>query len=88
MLTRTYTLAALTCAVALLAAAPAATAQGFIPVTPQTLNLGSKGAGTLTAIRITNIGVVNGQLVASGLATVNTTSGTAVGVFQNLRLTA
>lgn len=88
MLTRTYTLAALTCAVALLAAAPAATAQGFIPVTPQTLNLGSKGAGTLTAIRITNIGVVNGQLVASGLATVNTTSGTAVGVFQNQPLAA
>jgi hypothetical protein len=88
MKTRTYILALLLCAIALIAAAPAANAQGFIPVTPQTLNLGSKGAGTLTAIRITNIGVVNGQLVASGLATVNTASGTAVGVFQNQPLAA
>jgi hypothetical protein len=88
MRTRTYTLTLLICALALVAAAPAATAQGFIPVAPQTLNLGSKGAGTLTAIRITNIGVVNGQLVASGLATVNTASGTAIGVFQNQPLAA
>jgi hypothetical protein len=88
MRTRTYTLALLICALALIAAAPAATAQGFIPITPQTLSLGSGQAGTLTAIKITNIGVVNGQLVASGLATVNTASGTAIGVFQNQPLAA
>ena len=88
MRTRTYILALLICALALIAATPAATAQGFIPITPQTLNVGNGQAGTLTAIKITNIGVVNGQLVASGLATVNTASGTAIGVFQNQPLAA
>ena len=88
MRTRTYILALLICAMALIAATPAATAQGFIPITPQTLNVGNGQAGTLTAIKITNIGVVNGQLVASGLATVNTASGTAIGVFQNQPLAA
>jgi hypothetical protein len=87
MRTRTYTFALLICALALIAVTPAI-AQGFVPITPQTLNLGGKGAGTLTAIKITNIGVVNGHLVASGLATVNTASGTAVGVFQNQVLAA
>lgn len=85
---RTLTISLLICAVALVASAPAATAQSFIPVSPQTLNLGSMGAGTLTAIKITNIGIVNGNLVASGLATVNTASGTAIGVFSNTPLAA
>ncbi len=88
MRTRKLALTLVICAASLLAAIPAASAQGFIPITPQTLNLGSGGAGTLTAIKITNIGVVNGQLVASGLATVNTASGTAIGVFQNQPLAA
>lgn len=88
MRTRTYILALLICALALIAATPAATAQGFIPITPQTLNVGNGQAGTLTAIKVTSIGVVNGQLVASGLATVNTASGTAIGVFQNQPLAA
>lgn len=87
MRTRTHVFALMICFLAL-AAVPAANAQGFIPVSPQTLNLGSMGAGTLTALKITNISVVNGQLVASGLATVNTASGTAIGVFQNQPLAA
>src|SRR5438046_1094158 len=88
MRVRACILGLLICALTLVAATPAASAQGFIPVTQQTLNLGSMGAGTLTAIKITNIGVVNGALVASGLATVNTASGTAIGVFQNQPLAA
>jgi hypothetical protein len=88
MKVRVYGLALLFSLLALVAATPAASAQGFIPVNPQTLNLGTMGAGTLTAIKVTNIGVVNGQLVATGLATVNTASGTAIGVFQNQPLAA
>jgi hypothetical protein len=88
MKVRVYGLALLFSLVAFVAATPAASAQGFIPVTPQTLNLGTMGAGTLTAIKITNVGVLNGQLVATGLATVNTASGTAIGVFQNQPLAA
>ena len=84
----THALGLAACAMVLFAATSPARAQGFIAVTPQTLNLGSLGAGTLTAIKITNIGVVNGALVASGLATVNTASGTAIGVFQNQTLAA
>jgi hypothetical protein len=73
---------------ALVAIAPAASAQGFLPITPQTLNLKSLGAGTLTAIKVTSVQVVNGNLVASGLATVNTATGTAIGSFTNQALSA
>ncbi|HJU10150.1 MAG TPA: hypothetical protein VFA85_05250 [Terriglobales bacterium] len=87
MRTLSLTLSFLICAFAL-AAVPAANAQGFVPVTSQSLNLGSMGPGTLTAIKITNVGVVGGKLVATGLATVNTATGTAVGVFTNQPLAA
>jgi hypothetical protein len=76
------------CLVALIAIAPAATAQGFLPVTPQTLNLGRLGAGTLTAVKVTSVQVVNGNIVASGLATVNTSNGTEVASFANQPLSA
>jgi len=85
---RTHMTMLLICGLALLAASPAANAQGFIPITPQSLNLGHMGAGTLTAIKVTNVSVVGGNLVATGLATINTASGTAVGVFSNQPLAA
>ena len=80
---RTLTLALVICSLASVAMMPAAAAQGFIPITPQTLS-----SGTLTAIKITNVSVVSGNLVASGFATVNTVSGTAIGFFQNQPLSA
>ena len=83
MTIRKVTFASLICFVACMSMAATAAAQGFIPITPQTLS-----SGTLTSIKITNISVVNGNLVASGLATVNTTSGTAIGTFQNQPLSA
>lgn len=85
---RTSVLTVVACVLALGVLVPAASAQGFVPIIPQTLNLGGMGAGTLTAIKITNVGVVNGNLVASGLATVNTSQGTAIGVFTNQPLAA
>lgn len=76
------------CLLALLAIAPAASAQGFVPVKPQVLNLKSLGAGTLTAIKVTSVQVMNGNLVASGLATVTTANGTEIGSFANQPLSA
>jgi hypothetical protein len=89
MRVRSLLLATVLCAVAFAALAPAAAAQGgFVPVTPQSFNAGGT-TGTLTAIKITNVGVVNGQLVGSGLAAVNMANGTtAIGVFQNQPLAA
>src|SRR4051812_46664046 len=91
MRTRSYLSACLLCVLALLAMIPAANAQtgsGFVPVPAQSLNLGTFGTGTLTAVKITNITFQNNQFVASGLATVNTATGTAVGSFTNAVLAA
>jgi hypothetical protein len=87
---RTLLLAILAVALAFAAWAPAASAQsGFVPVTPQTLNLGSNGVGTLTGVKITSIkSTTTGHLVATGVAFVNTANGTLVGTFTNAPLTA
>jgi hypothetical protein len=89
MRVRSIVFAAVLCALAIVAVAPAASAQtGFIPVANQSLNLGSAGTGTLTAVKITKITNQGGQLVASGLATVTTATGTAIGTFTNAPLAA
>ncbi len=87
---RTLLLAILAVALAFAAWAPAASAQsGFIPITPQSVNLGSNGVGTLTGVKITSIkSTSTGQLRANGIAFVNTASGTLVGTFNNAPLTA
>jgi hypothetical protein len=84
MRVRSIVFAAVLCALAIVAVAPAASAQtGFIPVANQALDLGSAGTGTLTAVKITKITNQGGQLLASGLATVTTSTGTAIGSFTN-----
>ena len=89
MRVRSLLVAAVVCALAFVAIAPTASAQsGFIPVANQQLSLGSAGTGTLTAVRITRITNQGGQLVASGLATVTTSTGTAIGSFTNAPLAA
>ena len=87
---RTLLIAILAVALAFAAWTPAASAQSsFIPVTPQAVNLGSNGVGTLTGVKITSIkSTATGQLRASGIAFVNTASGTLVGTFNNAPLTA
>ena len=88
---RSSLLALLLCTLALCALTPAANAQtgsGFMPVPAQSLNLGTFGTGTLTAVKITSISLQNGQFIASGLATVNTATGTAIGSFTNAVLAA
>jgi hypothetical protein len=89
MRVRSIVFAAVLCALAIVAVAPAASAQtGFIPVANQALDLGSAGTGTLTAVKITKITNQGGQLLASGLATVTTSTGTAIGSFTNAPLAA
>jgi hypothetical protein len=84
---RTLLLAILACSLAFAAMAPAASAQsGFIPVPNQVVNLGSRGAGTLTGIRINSVRTSNGQLLASGIGFVTTSTGTLVGTFNNAPL--
>lgn len=87
---RTLLLAILAVALAFAAWAPAASAQSsFIPVTPQSLNLGTNGVGTLTGVKITSVkSTTTGHLLASGIAFVNTPGGTLVGTFNNAPLTA
>ena len=86
---RTLLLAILAVALAFAAWAPAASAQsGFIPVTPQTLNLGTNGVGTLTGVKITSVKTVNGALRASGVAFVTSGAGTLVGTFTNAPMSA
>ena len=87
---RTLLLAILAVAIAFAAWAPAASAQsGFVPVTPQSINLGSNGVGTLTGVKITSVKATStGQLRANGIAFVNTANGTLVGTFNNAPLTA
>jgi hypothetical protein len=87
---RSLLLAILAVALTFAAWAPAASAQSsFIPVTPQALNLGSNGVGTLTGVKITSVkSTTTGHLLASGIAFVNTAGGTLVGTFNNAPLTA
>ncbi|HEX6505657.1 MAG TPA: hypothetical protein VF011_20615 [Terriglobales bacterium] len=87
---RTLLLAILAVALVFAAWAPAASAQSsFIPVTPQSLNLGNNGVGTLTGVKITAVkSTTTGHLLASGIAFVNTPNGTLVGTFNNAPLTA
>ena len=90
MKTRTLLFAILAVALVFAAWAPAASAQSsFIPVTPQSLNLGTNGIGTLTGVKITAVkSTATGHLLASGIAFVNTPGGTLVGTFNNAPLTA
>jgi hypothetical protein len=84
---RTLLPALLACALAFAAAAPAAAAQsGFIPVPNQVVNLGNHGAGTLTGVKINSVKTANGQLLASGIGFVTTSTGTVVGTFNNAPL--
>lgn len=60
----------------------AATNSGFIPVAPQLLSNG----GTLSAVKITQISRTATGLVASGLAVVNTSTGTIIAPFTGATL--
>jgi len=81
-------------AITAVALAPAAFAQvhsgGFVPVAPQTLTVpvagGGSTTGTLTGIKITGITSTGTGLVASGLATVVTSTGTLIGNFSGAAL--
>ncbi|HKU19585.1 MAG TPA: hypothetical protein VJQ50_01130 [Terriglobales bacterium] len=82
-------------AITALALAPAASAQvhsgGFIPVAAQQLTFTLPGqttstTGTLTGIKVTSITSTGSGLVASGLATVVTSTGTLIGSFTNATL--
>jgi hypothetical protein len=79
-------------AAAILAIVPAASAQaGFVPVAPQTITIPTVPTpvtGTLTALRLTRVSQSSSGLVASGLATVTTATGTVIGSFTNQPLTA
>jgi hypothetical protein len=86
MRARSTLLAVLLCALAFGLMAPTASAAraGFIPVNPQVLSNG----GTLTAVKITNVTSTGTGLVASGLAVVNTATGTIIAPFTNTPLAA
>lgn len=86
MKARSTVLVLLLCALAFGAMVPTASAAptGFIPITPQTLSNGS----TLTAVKITHVSSTGTGLVASGLAVVNTATGTVITAFTNAPLAA
>ena len=85
MRARTTLLAVLLCALAFGLMAPTASAAraGFIPVN-QVLSNGN----TLTAVKINNVTSTGTGLVASGLAVVNTATGTIIAPFTNVPLVA
>lgn len=93
MKVRSIALAFLLCALTVAVAAPRASAAnvgGFIPVAPQTLNWTSTSqtamTGVLSAVKITSVTRTATGLVASGLAVVNTTTGTIIAPFSGATL--
>ncbi len=85
MKARSIVLALLLCALAFGLLVPTASAAtGFIPVNSALPN----NAGTITAIRITDVRSIGTGLVANGVAVVQTATGTVLAGFTNAPLAA
>ena len=84
MKARSIVLALLLCALAfgLLAPTASAASTGFIPVNSVLPN----NAGTITAIKINQVSSIGTGLVASGVAVVQTATGTVLATFTNAPL--